>query len=559
MRMIERSNNNRKQGLVRADSLLILLIVIMYLIILGIGLKQDDAAAGISIRKATICFCVWFLFSIISRYNSLRVHYFIICVIAVWGGYESLKGLIQIISHNTYYYGSNSAGSFLNPGPYGGFLACIISVLIPSIYKTKRNDKLIIKLYSGLLLLVIILSVVILSFTNSRAAVLSLVASMLVFLLRTRKGKLLFKRFCLPLCIIASIACVWGYYAKKQSADGRVFMDKICMKAIVENNVMGAGLGHFRKAYQGSQYNYYKKDISIKNGIIETGLSEQKDRQKAWEPNSAFNMVLLIGVEMGPITMIIFITIVFLTTILLYRRNNELLYGFLTISIFGMFSYPLVIWQFQLLYSILIASASYSKELEVSAIKNKNTICMLITISTVLFLCMRNAISTSRSHREWIKDRVLLELKSYDLFAESCSEKEKRLNYIDDFMMEYGYVLSKIGLVEKSDSVLKVCQSYQSSPGLLILLGENCMNRGDYCAAENYFIDAFVMLPDRIKPLYELANLYVLKGDTVAALNVINSANNYSFKIESGWTRDYRIKMKTIENRITNSILSNQE
>ena len=125
--------------------------------------------------------------------------------------------------------------------------------------------------------------------------------------------------------------------------------------------------------------------------------------------------------------------------------------------------------------------------------------------------------------------------------------------------MEYGYVLSKIGLVEKSDSVLKVCQSYQSSPGLLILLGENCMNRGDYCAAENYFIDAFVMLPDRIKPLYELANLYVLKGDTVAALNVINSANNYSFKIESGWTRDYRIKMKTIENRITNSILSNQE
>ena len=169
------------------------------------------------------------------------------------------------------------------------------------------------------------------------------------------------------------------------------------------------------------------------------------------------------------------------------------------------------------------------------------------------------AVNSNGPQWKWIKDRVLLELKSYDLFAESCSEKEKRLNYIDDFMMEYGRVLSKIGLVEKSDSVLKVCQSYQSSPGLLILLGENCMNRGDYCAAENYFIDAFVMLPDRIKPLYELANLYVLKGDTVAALNVINSANNYSFKIESGWTRDYRIKMKTIENRITNSILSNQE
>ena len=346
----------RHTGHVNYGSLLRLSVIIMFMIILVVGAKQSDATAVVGIRKATFSFCLWILFSLFFYNHSSIADVIVVGVILVWSGYESVVGLVQLINNTTYDYGGPTtfAGSFFNPGPFGGFLACALSVLIPTLLNPNTKNYSVVIQYKFFLLVVIVLSVLLLSFSNSRAAVLSLLCSTFFFAYETTRGRRFLNQMAIPICVIVLLMCTWGYLAKKRSADGRLFMGKICMHAMIENKLWGAGLGHFGEAYEKSQYDYFAKEISIKNGELSTGSSKKEDRQKACEPFWAFNMVFLVGIEMGFMSVAVFINVVILTLIILYQQCRLLFYGFMTITIFGLFSYSIMIITYLLNYDKMI-------------------------------------------------------------------------------------------------------------------------------------------------------------------------------------------------------------
>ena len=528
-----------------------ILIVIFYMTIILIGYIQNDAVSEICIRKVTICFFIWLLLSVAFRNYPSISKFSIIFIFAIWGGYESLLGIYQIINNfNSSRWGDFViTGSFLNPGPYGGFLATIVCVLFPSVLNNTKNNTFYCIVYKALLFFVIIVSIMVLSFTKSRASYLSLICSILFYLFASINYKFIPKRYYLIFSPILLSVCIWGYVAKKTSADGRLFMNKICINAIL-NNKAGYGLGKFSIAYENAQLNYFKKkDVTIENGILSTGMSKERERHMACDPEYAFNMILQIGVELGPIIMSVFSIILILAAIILYGNKSSFFYGFLSTTIFGFFSYSLCVWQFQIMSSIFLSAIFYS------TISNKRPKQFLfyMTISIpILFINFKNAITTSHDYYEWKKNKYLYGIKKYDLYADYCSEK-KTLNYINEFLLEYGYSLSKMGLIDESDSILNLCQTFYMTPRLLLISGDNCIQRKDYYNAEQHYKNAFIMLPDRILPLKKLAYLYMESGNISSLINVINSIKRYRFKVENEETQKIRNDILKFEDGLFNT------
>ena len=523
------------------------LIILFYAFIFIIGEKQVDAIADISIRKAVICFALW-LFLLLLNTLSSKVNTIILFMIAIWVGTESTLGLFHIIKK--LFFADNISGyigSFLNPGPYGGFLAVGISILLPYVVEQKTISTF----FKSFLFVELFITILVLSFTNSRAAVLSLFISLTFFFVRDDRVVLFLKKHFFIIIFFVVFICTWGYYAKRPSADGRLFMDKICIHAIVDNKGKGPGLGKYVLLYENAQENFFRKNISIEKGVLDIKNTKEKDRFRACDPMVSFNSFLLIGVEMGIIPMVLFFLIISTTIILLNRKCSPFYYGLLAFSVFGLFSYPLQLWQFQLLGTVMIADASSLNSLTVCSIKKKYVIYLLVIPVLLMYHNIEKALHTAYEYRDWKRNSILFELEEYQLYSELCSEKYDILRYVPNFMLEYGLSLSKEGNINKSDSIFIECQSYYTSPLLLSMLGDNCTKKGDFYSAEKYYIDSFVMLPDRITPLYKLSKLYELMGDTIASINMINCAKDFRCKVESELTEKVRESLRNLEKELS--------
>lgn len=139
-----------------------------------------------------------------------------------------------------------------------------------------------------------------------------------------------------------------AYLFKKPSADGRLFMDKVCIKAMCANSWTGAGIGHFWGAYGAAQYEYFKKQID-KNGTNDldwTALKEG-DRLIAECPDNAFNEYLFLGVELGPICMLLFIGMIVYAVVFSFKRETIWCYALTTFSVFAFFHTPYMSFNFR--------------------------------------------------------------------------------------------------------------------------------------------------------------------------------------------------------------------
>lgn len=472
---------------------------------------------------------------------------------------ESFLGVTQLFGHrssNHYLYALT--GSFKNPGPYGGFLAICISLL--TAYHVKYNNqtqKHISKLLYWGASTIAIVALIILPSTQSRSAILALGCGMILLAFGTErirvKIKPFLKRYGLWLTLGLAIIGTGAYLFKKPSADGRLFMDKICIKAMCENGWKGAGIGHFGGAYGKAQASNFKKQIEEKGkDDLDWRAINEHDRMTADCPDNAFNEYLFIGVEAGPITMLLFIGIIISAIIISFKRGTIWCYGMTAFAVFALFSYPLHVKQFQIIFPIILAACvsdrqqnaeDQSGDKEESFFKNKYNLAGIITmvvfllsLSTFIIVKLPEVRLYKQSEAAWKKAERWHKMEYYEYAVEDCDTLFPYMKHDYRFLFAYGQSLNKTGNYEKSDSILRMGTEISSDPMFWNVMGNNSLALGKYREAEDRYKHAFYMVPNRLYPLYLLAKLYHIEDDTTQFSYMVNRIELFKPKVKSAHT-----------------------
>lgn len=485
----------------------------------------------------------------------------------IYSSFEILYGLSQLCgllpsNHSLY----SLTGSFDNPGPYGGFLAVCTSILTAYYVKHINDHKCnsISKLLYWSTSIIAIVAFIILPSTQSRSAILALGCGMILLAFGTErirvKIKPFLKRYGLWLTLGFAIIGTGAYLFKKPSADGRLFMDKICIKAMCDNGWKGTGIGHFGGAYGKAQAGYFKKQID-ENGKddLDWRAINEHDRMTADCPDNAFNEYLFIGVEAGPIVMLLFIGIIVSAIIISFKRGTIWCYGMITFAVFALFSYPLHVKQFQLLFPILLAACVSDRQQnaqkqegdkEESFFKNKynlvgivTMIAILMTLSTIIILKLPEARLYKRVETAWKKTERWHKKEYYEYVVEDCDNLLPYMKHDYRFLFAYGQSLNKTGNYEKSDSILRMGTEICSDPMIWNVMGNNSLALGKYREAEDRYKHAFYMVPNRLYPLYLLAKLYHTEGSDEDFLFMAEKIGSFKPKVESGNTERLRLEI----------------
>lgn len=519
-------------------------------------LKTDDIVMSmryILIAQLLMIYCLIILFNSIFPRGT-----YILLIVSVVGicASESYLGLFQLFgyrSSNHYLYAVT--GYFQNPGPYGGFLAICISLL--TAYHVKYNNqtqKHISKLLYWGASTIAIVALIILPSTQSRSAILALGCGMILLAFGTErirvKIKPFLKRYGLWLTLGLAIIGTGAYLFKKPSADGRLFMDKICIKAMCENGWKGAGIGHFGGAYGKAQASYFKKQIEEKGkDDLDWRAINEHDRMTADCPDNAFNEYLFIGVEAGPITMLLFIGIIISAIIISFKRGTIWCYGMTAFAVFALFSYPLHVKQFQIIFPIILAACvsdrqqnaeDQSGDKEESFFKNKYNLAGIITmvvfllsLSTFIIVKLPEVRLYKQSEAAWKKAERWHKMEYYEYAVEDCDTLFPYMKHDYRFLFAYGQSLNKTGNYEKSDSILKLGTEISSDPMFWNVMGNNSLAKGNYREAEERYKQAFYMVPNRIYPLFLLTKLFDEENDSVRFTEMAEKVQSFSSKIKS--------------------------
>ena len=465
--------------------------------------------------------------------------------------YETAYGelqLIGIIAPGN--YSLACTGSFANAGPYGGFLAVIISILAANSFFGSN------KITRNITTIAIFVPLVMLPATQSRSALLALSCSM--FFLAVRKESIrnrlitILKKCGVLIVPGVCILVVGAYLFKKPSADGRLFMNKMSIITMRTNGWDGVGSGHFGGAFGESQARYFSSQIAQLGGNdIDWGAIKEKERLMANAADNAFNEYLFIGVEYGPIAMILFVGIIAFAIIISIKRNTVWGYGLITFAVFEFFSYPLHIKQFQILFSVLLAACLFDNNEQ--KIKGRGLFITMADI-LVLFIAATLMIPSWRKYKQaeftWEKTERWHQMECYDFVVEDC---EKLYTYMKDdyrFLFTYGQALNKTGYYEKSDSILKMGSEISSDPMFWNVMGNNSLALGRYREAEDRYKHAFYMIPNRLYPLYLLAKLYYTENDTVRFVDISNRIEGFIPKVESQNTERLRSEIRDLKSTL---------
>ncbi len=471
--------------------------------------------------------------------------YVLLAAVVVFSLKESYTGLMQLFGHlhsNHYMYACT--GTFNNPGPYGGFLA--ISTCVLGVYAIKGRNK-VFRYITGITSLI---ALILLPSTMSRAAILAVGCAALMLAASTDVGKRFLKKYRIWLIVAVALAVAGAYMLKKPSADGRLFMNRISIMAINSNGMDGAGLGRFGAAYGEAQARYFGERIAMSGDDTDWAVLRESERLTADCPEYAFNEYLQLGVEGGPVAMLLFISLIITAIISSYKRGDVWCYGLLALAVFAMFSYPLHIVQFQVLLAVLLAACATPRN---EGILGGSVVMVVTLLVSVLIIISRMPWMNrlKEASEAWKRTEYMYDMEYYDYVVEDADTLYDSMLHDYRFLFAYGQSLSKEGQYIKSNEVLSEGTEISSDPMFWIVMGNNNLSLGRYEEAERCYIHAFHMVPNRLYPLCRLAELYIKMGDYNRFYEMKLKIDRFKSKVESPTTDILRAKIIELSDSIT--------
>ena len=462
-----------------------------------------------------------------------------LCLKETFEGYSQLLGFC-LSNHNQ----NIITGSFDNPGPYGGYLAICLSIQTAQLFKTTNT------FIRYLLGVVSLITFVLLPATMSRASLLAFFISLFLIALSEKSSRNYIRKNCVWILISLFFFSICAYLYKRPSADGRFFIDKVSIETIFRNGINGVGVGKYGGSYGSTQHDYFKQQIDSRGkDDLDWSVINEHDRITADSPDNAFNEYLFIGVEYGPLAMLLFIGAIVSAIVISFKRGTIWCYGLTAFAVFAMFSYPLHVWQFQVMLPILLAAAISDGE----TCKNRKKIAELVMLSITIVVLAFGAwrkIPEIKQYKHakatWKKTERWHKMEFYEYVVEDCDTLLPYMKHDKHFLFAYGQSLNKIGNYLKSDSILQLGTKISSDPMFWNVMGNNSLAQGKYREAEERYKHAFYMVPNRLYPLYLLAKLYHTEGDTARFLKMAERVETFIPKVESVNTERLRNEIREI-------------
>ena len=514
---------------------LVLLMSIVLIYASNDGVKHSGLHPFVMVEPLLIAYCVLrIMFSLNHKWTS----YLLLLIIAVFCVKEMYLGYSQLFQNLGKIKGQEICkGSFSNSGPFGCFLSVCASLFLAA-YTCESKKIVRIPLAA-----IASLASILMACTLSRASVLSFAVSMFFLFMKKKAFSAFIRKNWIYLTLAAILLGTCAYLFKKPSADGRLLMARINMRIIREGGLTGSGWGNYGGAYGEAQAHFFADYLDNGSDGMDIDRIPENLRRVADCPSNAFNEYLKMGVESGPIAMILLIGLVVAGIISAYRSNSYWCYPLIAVSVFACFSYPFEIGVLLLMFVIcLVSNDSGSESKGTSIAFFMLMIAVLIPvycshISVVNHMNFRFRSSGMKGLFENRRNRYAI--LGYGSLPDGL--------YDEKVIFEYGQSLNESGNYAMSDSLLTIGTSISSDPMFWNVMGNNSLAQSKYREAEYRYKHAFHMVPNRLYPLYLMAKLYHTEGDTARFLEMADKIESFVPKIESVQTERLRSEIRELK------------
>ena len=481
------------------------------------------------------------------RYLKHVVFILLLCLLF----YEAFLGIRQAFrlapsGHGIYLV----TGSFFNPGPFGGYLASLMAVSfayvlhgysnfkesLPRIKKGERAAGLFatVAVY-GLGCVALTAGAIIFFAVFSRSAMVALFVSSTVVLFMygpfrqyvcnvvRMKRKAVITASCVLL--VVSLCAAGLYYAKKDSADGRMLMWKVSAKTVTHNPVEGSGLGTFAANYAESQADYFEK------------YPESAYKAVAGVPEYAFNEYLHVASELGVVGLALLLSVIIVAFVNLRQGNDPYAYGLLALAVFALFSYPFSILSLKILLVLYVASSANCRLDENKKRRVSRLALAALTLYGGVVLAFLVPVYQEKVEMvgEWKK---AASIAGYDSEYAARDYASLVQWHTDNpaFLFEYGRLHHLNGNYALSNRILSEGAALSADPMFYNVIGNNYKAMGEAALAERSYRKAFDILPNRMYPKYLIMKLYDDNGDGEKARSIAREILSFDVKIESSAT-----------------------
>lgn len=436
------------------------------------------------------------------------------CFIAI---YQSITGE----SRNNLYC---MTGTLLNPGPLGIMLA-VGTTLYIGIIKKYRQDISQSKFKNHIIPTIILslgLMFTVLLITGSRTAICAFILYLIC------DNRQILKKYAIYITIFLLILIPSIYLFKQDSADSRGVMWLVSIYSIIQQPFFGTGIGSFMH-----QYAMGMQDISAS---LPNNVLHHTDVIR-----NVFNFPLYIGVEQGMVGILFMLGTI--TIITKYSWNSkETIKWILPILFFtSFFSYTFEMLPLQIIsvISLAVISADYN----IGKKKLKISVFLLIIPLVISYITLFGTI------RERIKANMVyakIQGTYTDYYINRYYELLPYMYDNQDFLFNFAKILSAKQRYNDSNAMLKRGEIISADPMFYIIQANNHQSIKEYSRAEEYYKRAFLIMPNRIYPLYKLMLLYNESGQLRKAKQMALKVLKFNIKIDSEATKYMKEQAKAI-------------
>lgn len=559
-----------------------------------IRLVADPGSNGIRVTRADFLLAVTVLYIVLNRFfvagiegytmsfyeliglsllylliRSLPVSTFpvLLLIICAAGLIQAVYGNLQLFgvypSHHTRF---SLTGGFFNPGPYAGYLTSVLPAALAlwlfrsDLFRAEPWPVSAAVAWLGLAVAATI--VVVLPATESRAGWIAAALSAGYLLwIRFRPGDRIMRVLNTPLkqtaagaavLLLTGGAAAGIYQINEASADGRLLIWTVTAEMARDKPLFGHGVERFPAEYMNYQAAWFE------------GNPGSPMEQVAGDVRYAFNEVLELAAETG-LAGLIFSGILLLVLIAPGRRLSApsvrghakvsriaARAGFVSIFLFGLFSYPSSILPIKVNAVIFVAILA-SLDRPLFRFRGFPDGQRRIVVWVVAILSLVAGFSVVRpqlealhtAHLDWREGHRMYSVHSYERSLERYEAALPLLSSDGDFMLYYGRALYAAGRYDEALDVLERARRLRSSIVLYTNLGNAHKALGHYEEAEEAYLHAYRMAR-RFYPLYLLARHYEEAGRTEEAVQMANELLRKQVKVPSRAIDEMRSEMEAL-------------
>ncbi len=423
-------------------------------------------------------------------FEKYRDFIFLIVVTCCLG--QAIYGVLQYCGFLSAYNSFRVTGSFNNPA---GFAACLCAGL-PFVTCLSRDKRKWIKWYSFAAAIIIAVGIV---FSFSRAGMISLVVMASAFLISRIKSRNRVWAMLVTVVLFLGVLAAL-YFAKKDSADGRMLIWRCSWDMIRDKPVFGHGPGGFAAQYMNYQAAYFETHPGSPYALLADNVQHP------------FNEYLLIVTQYGFFGLALLIVLGWVV-LRAYRKRyagNPTVQaaGFclLSLLVFSFFSYP-----FSYPFTWVMAGLSiwiiFGTRPMINRVTRIAGILVAVAVMIWASVHIRYEWLWGKIERESTTGRTEIVLPQYEYLYDRWAENRF-------FLYNYAYELSNTGQYDKSLLVATECSRIWANYYLELMMAEDYRKTKQYPEAEQHFKTAAAMCPARFMPLYKLFKIYTETGET---------------------------------------------